>query len=217
MIETAVRAIKHAKKYVHDVEFYAEDASRSARDFLVDIITKVIDAGATVVNIPDTVGYSTPWQYGDLIAHLVNNVRNIDRAIISIHCHNDLGMATANSWLASGLEHRSWKAPSTASAAGWQYFTRGSNHGHLQPEGPLWGGCQYQHPGDCSYQPFGFTHHRVAVPNHKAIVGANAFMHASGIHQDGVLKQRDTYEIGPRSGGLPAQHDRAQRVPGAMP
>lgn len=196
VIETAVRAVKHAKKYVHDVEFYAEDASRSERDFLVDIITKVIDAGATVVNIPDTVGYSTPWQYGDLIAHLVNNVRNIDRAIISIHCHNDLGMATANSL--AGIRAGASQLEGTINGIG----ERAGNTSleevimAIYSQKALYGvdvNINTREIAATSRLVSRIT--GVAVPNHKAIVGANAFMHASGIHQDGVLKQRDTYEI----------------------
>jgi len=196
VLETAVSAVKHAKKYVHDVEFYAEDASRSERDFLVDIITRVIEAGATVVNIPDTVGYSTPWQYGDLIAHLVANVKNIDRAIISIHCHNDLGMATANSL--AGIRAGASQLEGTINGIG-------ERAGNTSLEEVIM--AIYSQKGlygvdvNINTREIAATSRMVsritgvAVPNHKAIVGANAFMHASGIHQDGVLKQRDTYEI----------------------
>lgn len=97
MVETAVAAVKHAKKYVNDVEFYAEDAFRSEPVFLVKIFEKVIEAGATVINIPDTVGYATPWQYADLVSFVMNNVKNMGSTVVSTHCHNDLGMATANS------------------------------------------------------------------------------------------------------------------------
>ena len=97
VVEAAVAAVKRAKKYVGDVEFYAEDAFRSEPAFLVRVLEKVIEAGATVVNIPDTVGYATPWEYGDMVTNVINNVSNIHRAVVSIHCHNDLGMATANS------------------------------------------------------------------------------------------------------------------------
>ncbi|MHB1407909.1 MAG: beta/alpha barrel domain-containing protein, partial [Desulfitobacteriaceae bacterium] len=96
VIERAVAAVKYAKKYVSDVEFYAEDAFRSDPAFLVRVLEAVIAVGATVVNIPDTVGYASPWEYGDLITYVVNHVKNIDKAVVSVHCHNDLGMATAN-------------------------------------------------------------------------------------------------------------------------
>ena len=97
VVEMAVAAVRHARKYVGDVQFYAEDAFRSDRTFLVRVLEKVIEAGATVVNIPDTLGYATPWEYSEMISYIMNNVRNIQRAVLSVHCHNDLGMATANS------------------------------------------------------------------------------------------------------------------------
>ena len=97
ILERAVEAVKYSKKFIEDVEFYAEDAGRTDNDFLALICEKVIDAGATVINIPDTTGYCLPYEYGEKISFLVNNVKNIDKAIISCHCHNDLGLATANS------------------------------------------------------------------------------------------------------------------------
>ncbi|HCF51408.1 MAG TPA: 2-isopropylmalate synthase [Syntrophomonas sp.] len=196
VVEAAVAAVKRAKKYVNDVEFYAEDASRSERDFLVEIITKVISAGATVVNIPDTVGYVTPWQYGDLIAHLVANVKNIDRAIISIHCHNDLGMATANSL--AGIRAGASQLEGTINGIG----ERAGNTSLEEVIMAIYSQKSlYGVDVDINTREIAATSRMVsritgvAVPSHKAIVGSNAFMHASGIHQDGVLKKRDTYEI----------------------
>lgn len=205
VVEAAVAAVKRAKKYVSDVEFYAEDASRSEWDFLVQILEKVIDAGATVVNIPDTVGYATPWEYGDLIAHIKNNVKNIDQAIISIHCHNDLGMATANSL--AGIRAGARQVEGTINGIG-------ERAGNTSLEEVIM--AIYSHRKSYGID-LGINTREIAAtsrlvsrisgvptPSHKAIVGANAFMHASGIHQDGVLKERDTYEIiDPEIVGIP--------------
>jgi len=196
VLEAAVAAVKRAKKYVSDVEFYAEDASRSEWDFLVQILEKVIAAGATVVNIPDTVGYATPWGYADLISHIKNNVKNIDQAVISIHCHNDLGMATANSL--AGIRAGARQVEGTINGIG-------ERAGNTSLEEVIM--AIYSHRKSYGIE-LGINTREIAAtsrlvsrisgvptPSHKAIVGANAFMHASGIHQDGVLKERDTYEI----------------------
>ena len=196
VMETAVAAVKHAKKYVSDVEFYAEDSFRSDPTFLAAILEKVIAAGATVVNIPDTVGYATPWQYGDLITFLMNNVKNIGSAVVSTHCHNDLGMATANSL--AGIKAGVGQVEGTINGIG----ERAGNTSleevimavYSQPS--LYGveiGVNTREISATSRLVSTIT--GVPVSSHKAIVGANAFMHASGIHQDGVLKEKKTYEI----------------------
>ncbi len=205
VIEASVAAVKRAKKYVSDVEFYAEDAFRSEPAYLVKIIEKVIEAGATVVNLPDTVGYATPWEYGNLIAFVMENVGNIDRAIVSIHCHNDLGMATANSL--AGIKAGATQLEGTINGIG----ERAGNTSleevimaiYTQPK-------SYGVDLSINTREIASTSRLVSritgvpVPSHKAIVGSNAFMHASGIHQDGVLKERETYEIiDPEVVGIP--------------
>ena len=196
VIETAAAAVKHAKKYVSDVEFYAEDAFRSDPDFLVKVIEEVIKAGATVVNIPDTVGYATPWQYADLISFVMNNVKNIGAAVVSTHCHNDLGMATANSL--AGIMAGVRQVEGTINGIG----ERAGNTSleevimAVYSQKGLYGvevGVNTREISATSRLVSSIT--GVPVPSHKAIVGANAFMHASGIHQDGVLKEKTTYEI----------------------
>ncbi|MCL6558374.1 MAG: 2-isopropylmalate synthase [Firmicutes bacterium] len=196
VLETAVAAVKHAKKYVDDVEFYAEDAFRSEPSFLARVLEKVIEAGATVVNIPDTVGYATPWEYGELISYVINNVKNIGRAVVSIHCHNDLGMATANSL--AGIKAGAGQVEGTINGIGERagntsleevimaVYTQRGRYG-------LDLGINTREISATSRLVSRIT--GVPVPGHKAIVGANAFMHASGIHQDGVLKEKTTYEI----------------------
>lgn len=196
VVEAAVAAVKHARKYVEDVEFYAEDAFRSDPPFLARVIEKVIEAGATVVNIPDTVGYATPWEYGELISYVMKNVRNIERAVVSIHCHNDLGMATANSL--AGIKAGAGQVEGTINGIGERagntsleevimaIYTQRGRYG-------VETGVNTKEISATSRLVSRIT--GVPVPSHKAIVGANAFMHASGIHQDGVLKERTTYEI----------------------
>ncbi|RQD74075.1 MAG: 2-isopropylmalate synthase [Candidatus Syntrophonatronum acetioxidans] len=196
VIETAVGAVKHARKHVGDVEFYAEDAFRSDRDFLVKILEKVIEAGATVVNIPDTVGYATPWEYGELISFVMNNVKDIDKVVVSIHCHNDLGMATANSL--AGVKAGATQVEGTINGIG----ERAGNTSleevimALYTQKERYGvelGVDTREISATSRMVSRIT--GVPVPSHKAIVGSNAFTHASGIHQDGVLKEKSTYEI----------------------
>ncbi|OPY56519.1 MAG: 2-isopropylmalate synthase [Pelotomaculum sp. PtaU1.Bin035] len=194
--EAAAAAVKHAKRYVSDVEFYAEDAFRSDPVFLATVIEKVIEAGATVVNIPDTVGYATPWEYGNLISYIINNVKKIGNAVVSIHCHNDLGMATANSL--AGIKAGAGQVEGTINGIG-------ERAGNTSLEEVIM--AIYTQRGLYGVEPGVNTREisatsrlvsritGVPVPSHKAIVGANAFMHASGIHQDGVLKEKATYEI----------------------
>ncbi len=196
VIENAVEAVKHAKKYVNDVEFYAEDAFRSEPVFLARILEKVIQAGATVVNIPDTVGYATPWQYAELVSFVFNNVKNIGSVIVSTHCHNDLGMATANSLagVMAGVRQVEGTINGIGERAGNTSLEEVIMAIYSQPE--LYGvehRMQTREIMATSKLVASIT--GVPVPSHKAIVGANAFMHASGIHQDGILKDKKTYEI----------------------
>ena len=195
VLERAVWAVKLAKNYVDDIEFYAEDAGRTDNAFLAQVIEAVIAAGATVVNIPDTTGYCLPDEYGAKIAYLKNNVSNIDQAIISTHCHNDLGLATANS--IAGVQNGARQIECTINGIG-------ERAGNTALEEVVM--IMRQHPylglHDSINTPMlsGISHlvsekmGMVVQPN-KAIVGANAFAHSSGIHQDGVIKKRETYEI----------------------
>ncbi len=196
VVEQAVAAVNRSRRYTDDVEFSAEDAGRSELDFLCRIIEAVIDAGANTINIPDTVGYNLPNQFGELIKQLMERVPNIDKAILSVHCHNDLGMASANSLAAvlngarqvectiNGLGERAGNA--SLEEVVMAVRTRRdlfSCETRLDTTQIL----------SCSRLVSGITGFPIQ-PN-KAIVGANAFAHESGIHQDGVLKSRETYEI----------------------
>lgn len=205
VIERAVNAVKYAKKYISDVEFYAEDAFRAEPNFLVKVLENVIEAGATVINIPDTVGYANPWEYGDLISYVINHVRNIEKAVVSVHCHNDLGMATANTL--AGIKAGARQVEGTINGIGERagntsleevimaVYTRRDALG-------IESRINTKLISATSRMVSRIT--GVPVPDHKAIVGANAFMHASGIHQDGVLKDRETYEIiKPETIGVP--------------
>ncbi len=196
VVEKAVMAVKHAKKYVNDVEFYPEDAFRSERTFLAKLFEKVIAAGATVLNIPDTVGYATPWEFGDLVTFLMNNVKGIEKTIVSVHCHNDLGMATANSL--AGIKAGARQVEGTINGIG----ERAGNTAleevimAIYAQKGLYGVESRINTREIS--PTSRLVSKITgvpVPDHKAIVGSNAFMHASGIHQDGVLKEKTTYEI----------------------
>lgn len=196
VVEMAVHAIKHARKYTSDVEFSCEDAGRTHIDYLCRMVEAAITAGATTVNIPDTVGYTTPTEFGGIIHNLFNRVPNIDKAVISVHCHNDLGLAVANSLAA--VENGARQVEATVNGIG-------------------------ERAGNCSLEEIAMilqTRHNklgfetniksaeisrtsklvsqlcnMPVQSNKAIVGANAFSHSSGIHQDGVLKGLNTYEI----------------------
>ncbi|MHB8126692.1 MAG: 2-isopropylmalate synthase [Desulfitobacteriaceae bacterium] len=205
VLEQAVSAVKYAKKYVNDVEFYAEDAFRSDPVFLVRVIEETIKAGATVVNIPDTVGYANPWEYGELISFVINNVKNIDKAIVSVHCHNDLGMATANAL--AGIKAGASQVEGTINGIG----ERAGNTSLEEIVMSIYSRRDgYGVENKVKIREISATSRLVSritgvtVPDHKAIVGANAFVHASGIHQDGVLKDRGTYEIiKPETIGVP--------------
>lgn len=196
VLEQAVNAVKMARGFTDNVEFSPEDAGRSELDFLCRVIEAVIDAGATTINIPDTVGYNVPDQFGSLIKNLIERIPNSDKAIFSVHCHNDLGMAVANSLAAvqngarqvectiNGLGERAGNASLEeivmAIRTRQDIFTCDTRLDTTQIM-------------NCSRLVSGIT--GFAVQPNKAIVGANAFAHESGIHQDGVLKNRETYEI----------------------
>ena len=195
ILERAVEAVKYSKKYIEDIEFYAEDAGRTSNDFLALICEKVIDAGATVLNIPDTTGYCLPSEYGDKINFLKNNVKNIDKAIISCHCHNDLGLATANS--IEGVINGARQIECTINGIG-------ERAGNTSLEEVVMILKQHVELGldtNINTKLLLETSKMVSelmgmvVQPNKAIVGANAFAHSSGIHQDGVIKKRETYEI----------------------
>ena len=197
ILERAVAAVKYAKSHVEDVEFYAEDAGRADLVYLAQMVEAVIAAGATVVNIPDTNGYCLPDQYGAKIKFLKENVKNIDQAIISAHCHNDLGLATANSIAA--IQNGARQVECTINGIG----ERAGNTSleevamilkvHNQSFGNL--------TSNIDSKMFTYLSRKVSemmnmpVQPNKAIVGRNAFAHSSGIHQDGFLKHRETYEI----------------------
>ena len=195
IIERAVGAVKHAKQYVEDIEFYAEDAGRTDNDFLAKICEEVIKAGATVLNIPDTTGYCLPEDYGAKIKYLVENVKGIEKAIISCHCHNDLGLATANS--IAGAVNGARQIECTINGIGERAGNTSleevvmimRQHPHLQLDTTINTKLLYDTSQMVS-EAMGMS-----VQANKAIVGANAFAHSSGIHQDGVIKNRETYEI----------------------
>ena len=195
ILEQAVRSVKQARNYVDDVEFYAEDAGRADLDFLCRLTEAVIRAGATVVNIPDTTGYCLPGEYGEKIKHIYNCVPNVDKAMISIHCHNDLGLATANTL--SGIMNGARQVEVTMNGIGERAgntsleevvmalkvhselgFETGIDTKRLYPVSRLVSELM-----------------RMPVQANKAIVGRNAFAHSSGIHQDGHLKHTENYEI----------------------
>jgi 2-isopropylmalate synthase len=195
IIERAIDAVRLAKSFVEDVEFYAEDAGRADNEFLARVLEAAIKAGATVLNIPDTTGYCLPDQYGEKIKYLYENVKGIEKAILSTHCHNDLGLATANS--IAGIRAGARQIECTINGIGERAgntsleevvmimrqhadlgFVTGINTRLLNPISQLVSDRM-----------------GVVVQPNKAIVGGNAFAHSSGIHQDGVIKKRETYEI----------------------
>ena len=195
ILRRAAHATKFARNLVGDVEFFAEDAGRADNEFLARLIETAISAGATVVNIPDTTGYCLPHQYGEKIAYLVNNVPNIDKAIISCHCHNDLGLATANS--IAGIISGARQIECTINGLG-------ERAGNTSLEEVVMIIKQHQALGFYTniktekLNPLSrlvSDTMRMPVQPNKAIVGSNAFAHSSGIHQDGFLKEATTYEI----------------------
>ncbi|MCO5248007.1 MAG: 2-isopropylmalate synthase [Chitinophagales bacterium] len=205
ILEKAAMATKYARNFVDDVEFFCEDAGRADLEFLAKMVETVIASGATVVNIPDTTGYCLPEQYYEKIAYLMNNVPNIDKAILSCHCHNDLGMATANS--ISGLRAGARQVEVTVNGIGERagntsleevVMTMRAHHETLN----LHTGINIKKIYPTSRLITRLM--RMPVQPNKAIVGRNAFAHSSGIHQDGVLKNRENYEIiDPHDVGIP--------------
>lgn len=206
VLARAVDAVQYAKKFVEDIEFYAEDAGRADNAYLAQMIEAVIAAGATVVNIPDTNGYCLPGQYAEKIGYLVTHVPNIDKAIISVHCHNDLGLATANS--IAGVEAGARQIECTINGVGERAGNTSMEEVamimqiHQQSLG--------FHTGIDArkfYRLSNMVSQRMRMPvqANKAIVGRNAFAHSSGIHQDGILKNRENYEImNPEDVGIPS-------------
>ena len=195
ILERAVAATKYAKKYVEDVEFYCEDAGRTDNVYLSRVVEAVIKAGATVVNIPDTTGYCLPWEYGNKIKYLFENVKGIQNAIISTHCHNDLGMATANTM--AGVMNGARQVEVTINGIG----ERAGNTSLEEIAMILKCHKGLEIETQINTQKIYNTSRMVSslmnmpVQPNKAIVGRNAFAHSSGIHQDGVLKNRESYEI----------------------
>jgi 2-isopropylmalate synthase len=205
ILEQGVAAVKYAKGFVEDVEFYAEDAGRADLDFLCQLVEAVIAAGATVVNIPDSTGYCLPHQYGAKIKYVFDRVPNIHKATISVHCHNDLGLATANS--IEGLVNGARQVEVTMNGVGERagntsleeivmiLKTHKSLNLHTDLDSKL------------IYPTSLLVSERMHMPvqANKAIVGRNAFSHSSGIHQDGFLKHAETYEIiNPNDVGVPS-------------
>jgi len=195
IIERAVAAVKYARRYTDDVEFYAEDAGRTDNEYLARVIEAVINAGASVVNIPDTTGYCLPHEYGQKIKYLVDNVSNIDRAIISTHCHNDLGMATACTL--EGIINGARQVEVTINGIG----ERAGNTSLeeiamiLKCHHELNINTNINTQKICATSRLISSLMNMPVQPNKAIVGRNAFAHSSGIHQDGILKNVETYEI----------------------
>jgi 2-isopropylmalate synthase len=197
IMKMAVDAVKHTAKYTDDIEFYAEDSGRADRAFLYEILEAVIEAGATVVNIPDTTGYSIPEQYGALIRDIRANVPNIEKAIISVHCHDDLGMAVANSL--AGVKNGARQVEGTINGVG----ERAGNAAIEEVVMAIHTRRDFFDDVETGINTREFyrTSHLIAdmlgmpVPANKAVVGRNAFAHSSGIHVDGFLKKRETYEI----------------------
>lgn len=196
VVRRAVEAVKLAKTYTDDVEFSCEDASRSEIPFLCEIVEAVIDAGATTINLPDTVGYAVPWEYGDFIKAVIDGTPNSDKAIFSVHCHNDLGMAVANSLAAVNKGARQIEVALNGI---------GERAGNTSLEEVVMAIETRKDEIKCTtgintqeiYRSCRLVSQttNMPIPANKAIVGRNAFLHESGIHQDGVLKNRDTYEI----------------------
>ncbi|RLB11993.1 MAG: 2-isopropylmalate synthase [Deltaproteobacteria bacterium] len=196
VIETAVEAVRYAKKFTNNVEFSSEDGTRSNRDFLCKIFEAVIEAGATTINLPDTVGYILPDEYYELIKYVIEHTPNMHKAVLSVHCHNDLGLATANTL--AGLRAGARQAEVTVNGIG-------ERAGNTSLEEVVM--CIHTHKGMLDLTTGINTQHiyptsrlvsmitGIVVQPNKAIVGANAFAHEAGIHQDGVLKHKLTYEI----------------------
>lgn len=204
-MERGVNAVRHARKYVEEVEYFLEDSGRADRDYLCKVVEAVIEAGASVINIPDTTGYSTPEEYGDLIRYVIENVSNIEKAVISVHCHNDLGLAVSNSL--AGVMNGARQIECTINGIGERAGNTAleevvmamkvrADHFHCET------GIVTTELYKTSRMVSNAT--GMLVQPNKAIIGTNAFAHSSGIHQDGLLKERTTYEIiNPQDVGIP--------------
>ena len=202
ILQRAIQCVTWARNYTDDVEFYAEDAGRTDNDYLAQVIEAVIKAGATTVNIPDTTGYCLPHQYGEKIAYLKNNVPNIDKAIISCHCHNDLGLATANAiaGVIAGARQIECTINGLGERAGNTSLEEVAMIIRQHKSLGLYTGIKSETLNPMSRLVSDIM--RMPVQPNKAIVGSNAFSHSSGIHQDGFLKNKLTYEsINPESVG----------------
>ncbi|MFN3404602.1 MAG: 2-isopropylmalate synthase [Cytophagaceae bacterium] len=195
VLEQGVAAVKYARKFVDDVEFFCEDAGRADIVFLAQMVEAVIAAGATVVNIPDTTGYTLPWQFGERIKYLMDHVKNVDKAIISAHCHNDLGLATANAIaaLANGARQVECTINGIGERAGNTSLEEIAMIIKSHPGLGIETNINTKNLVPVSRLVSRLM--RMPVQPNKAIVGKNAFAHSSGIHQDGFLKHRENYEI----------------------
>lgn len=194
ILARAVQCVKWARNFTDDVEFYAEDAGRTENEYLARVVEAVIAAGATTVNIPDTTGYCLPHQYGEKIAFLINNVSNIDKAVISCHCHNDLGLATANS--IAGVINGARQIECTVNGLGERAGNTALEEVVMVIKQHALGFYTSVDPKQLNPISRAVSETmRMQVQPNKAIVGANAFSHSSGIHQDGFLKDAQTYEI----------------------
>ena len=195
ILERATSAVRYAKNKVEDIEFYAEDAGRTQNDFLAKVCEEVIKAGATVLNIPDTTGYCLPEEYGEKIKYLKENVKGIDKAIISCHCHNDLGLATANS--ISGVNNGARQIECTINGIGERAGNTSLEEVVMilrqHPSLKLQTSIKSKYLYSTSLLVSDLM--GIIVQPNKAVIGSNAFAHSSGIHQDGVIKNRETYEI----------------------
>lgn len=195
ILQRAIQCVTWARQFTDDVEFYAEDAGRTDNEYLARVVEAVIRAGATTVNIPDTTGYCLPWQYGEKIAYLMNHVPNIDKARLSCHCHNDLGLATANSiaGAVAGARQIECTINGLGERAGNTSLEEVTMVIRQHPTLNLYTDIHAEQLNPISRLVSDTM--RMPVQPNKAIVGANAFSHSSGIHQDGFLKDAQTYEI----------------------
>ncbi|MGI6456075.1 MAG: 2-isopropylmalate synthase [bacterium] len=196
VLQIAVNAVKHARQYTENVEFSTEDAARTDRDYICEVVEAAIEAGAKTINIPDTVGYSNPWEFGALIEYIFQKVPNIHQAIVSVHCHNDLGLAVANSLAAiqKGARQIECTINGIGERAGNTSLEEVVMNIHTRQDFfKFQTNINTRQIYPASRLLTRFT--GISVQPNKAVVGANAFAHEAGIHQDGVLKERTTYEI----------------------
>ncbi len=195
ILERAIGCVTYAKKYVEDVEFYAEDAGRTDNEYLARVMEAVIKAGATVLNIPDTTGYCLPEEYGEKIKYLKENVKGIENVTISTHCHNDLGLATANT--IAGIQNGATQVECTINGIGERAGNTSLEEVVMVLKKHNWLDYNTNINSEllCPASHLVSQNMDIIVQPNKAIVGSNAFAHSSGIHQDGVLKNRENYEI----------------------